>query len=91
MLWLYTFIDNSTEAKVESTSDTHSPTSPSTGPATLSVHEYDDNEPPTPGAMLATVNTGDIYRGWYPPLQRTLWILSKLYRSVNVNNFRSWN
>ncbi|CAG8514323.1 7608_t:CDS:10 [Paraglomus brasilianum] len=79
--------NNSTEAKVESTSDTHSPTSPSTGPATLSVHEYDDNEPPTPGAMLATVNTGDIYRGWYPPLQRTLWILSKLYRSVNTTIF----
>ena len=84
MLELYILIGSPKDLKLESTLDTHSSTSPSSGPATLSVQESDDNEPLTPGAMLATVNTGDIYRGWYPPLQRTLWILSKLYRSVNV-------
>jgi hypothetical protein len=30
------------------------------------------------------IDTGNMYKGWFPTLQRTLWILSKLYQCVNV-------
>ncbi|CAJ0766540.1 10794_t:CDS:1, partial [Entrophospora sp. SA101] len=30
-------------------------------------------------------DTGGIYHGWFPTLQRTLYVLSKLYQCVNVS------
>ncbi|KAG0339846.1 Golgi transport complex subunit 3 [Podila humilis] len=33
------------------------------------------------------VDTAEIYYGWYPTLQTTLWLLTKIYKCVNQNIF----
>lgn len=54
-----------------------------------SVHEATDdtvasNSPPSALASPPS-NFTDNNTSWFPPLQRTLWILSKLYRCVRVS------
>ncbi|RIA80198.1 Sec34-like family-domain-containing protein [Glomus cerebriforme] len=63
--------------------------SSSSSPAILAVQQdngySEDNE-----SMISPTNvidTGNMYRGWFPTLQRTLWILSKLYQCVNTTIF----
>jgi hypothetical protein len=33
------------------------------------------------------IDTENMYKGWFPTLQKTLWILSKLYQCVNSTIF----
>jgi len=58
--------------------------SSSTSPAILAVQQDGDNEPIAPPVSPHVFDTENMYRGWFPTLQRTLWILSKLYHCVNV-------
>lgn len=38
----------------------------------------------SPSATNEFFDTGMLFQGWYPPLRKSIWILSKIYRLVNV-------
>ncbi|CAG8532098.1 6020_t:CDS:10 [Funneliformis mosseae] len=65
--------------------DNHSTESPSSSPAILAVQQDNGDNESMRSFVLSTnvIDTGDMYRGWFPTLQRTLWTLSKLYLCVN--------
>ncbi|CAI2174129.1 14468_t:CDS:10 [Funneliformis geosporum] len=70
-------------------SDNYPTGSPSTSssPAILAVQQDNGDNDSMRSFVLSTnvIDTGDMYKGWFPTLQRTLWTLSKLYQCVNVN------
>ncbi|CAO3629980.1 unnamed protein product [Cunninghamella blakesleeana] len=69
------------------------------GPATLNIDEdQSDTQSIAPSIAMterslfedpdALLGQGlDVSRGWYPTLQKTMWILSKLYRNVQTKVF----
>ncbi|GBB87592.1 hypothetical protein RclHR1_14060001 [Rhizophagus clarus] len=65
-------------------------TTGSSSPAILAVQQdngdNEDNES-TVSPQTNVIDTGNMYKGWFPTLQRTLWILSKLYQCVNTTIF----
>ncbi|KAG0181129.1 Golgi transport complex subunit 3 [Apophysomyces sp. BC1021] len=72
---------------------THQPSKNDT-PATLDVEEDSDTQSissshrQTSSANFSPLGEGtDVSRGWFPTLQKTLWILSKLYRCVQTSVF----
>lgn len=56
------------------------------GPATLMIDgEVSDSENSASNEKGSPLGQGsDTSRGWFPTLQKTLWILSKLYQCVQV-------
>ena len=69
-----------------SSSDNRPTGSPSSSPAILAVQQDNGDNESVRSFISSTnvIDTGDMYRGWFPTLQKTLWILSKLYQCVNV-------
>ncbi|KAI9305796.1 Sec34-like family-domain-containing protein [Cunninghamella echinulata] len=69
------------------------------GPATLNIDEdQSDTQSITPSITMTEKSTFedpdvllgqglDVSKGWYPTLQKTMWILSKLYRNVQTKVF----
>lgn len=70
------------------------------GPATLNIDEdQSDTQSIAPSIAMTEKSTFedpdallgqglDVSRGWYPTLQKTMWILSKLYRNVQVKKLK---
>ncbi|KAG9299881.1 hypothetical protein G9A89_005410 [Geosiphon pyriformis] len=64
------------------------PSTSSFGPALLAVQQDNDSDRPmTPLSFFNVSDTSEEYRNCFTTLQRTLWILSKLYRCVNTSIF----
>jgi hypothetical protein len=86
-IW-FTDIDSNEQAESGENNQTSSDNSPteSSSPAILAVQQ--DNGDNDNDFMVSpqtnVIDTGNMYKGWFPTLQRTLWILSKLYQCVNV-------
>jgi conserved oligomeric Golgi complex subunit 3 len=60
------------------TSGSANPTSP-----TVKSPGLDSMSPS--GASTEFFDSGVLFQGWYPTLRKSIWILSKIYRLVNVN------
>jgi len=39
----------------------------------------------SPGGATEFFDSGVLFKGWYPTLRKSIWILSKIYRLVNVS------
>lgn len=78
--------------QTKATSDENQKTSvvlDATTTATLTVEEDASSETHSLHSMRSNLlaDGSDNTCGWFPTLQKTLWILSKLYRCVQVTNF----
>jgi conserved oligomeric Golgi complex subunit 3 len=40
----------------------------------------------SPSGATEFFDSGVLFRGWYPTLRKSIWILSKIYRLVNVHH-----
>ncbi|CAG8451846.1 10392_t:CDS:10 [Dentiscutata heterogama] len=64
---------------------------PSSSPAILAVQQDNGDIESmitvSSASSMNAIDAGEFYRGWFPTLQRTLWVLSKLYRCVNPKIF----
>ncbi|ORZ02713.1 Sec34-like family-domain-containing protein [Syncephalastrum racemosum] len=56
------------------------------GPATLAI-EQDESDGDKPVSDSPLREGTDVSRGWFPTLQKTLWLLSKLYQCVQTGVF----
>ncbi|CAG8512769.1 11132_t:CDS:10 [Rhizophagus irregularis] len=62
----------------------------SSSPAILEVQQDngdEEDDESTVSPQTNVIDTGKMYKGWFPTLQRTLWVLSKLYQCVNTTIF----
>lgn len=78
----FTVEDTKTSVVLEGSSTRHDEAQNS--PATLLIEQDEpDGDRPTSDSPLGEGT--DVSRGWFPTLQKTLWLLSKLYQCVQVN------